>query len=411
MYARTTSGLLGKIDDSFYGYLESDFICQFYCPDGFEFSHTPAGGHIDSVELRLYYKSWVGDSLAPMQVQVFRINKELERNFYTNFDPDPYRGELLGTQVYTPFDYTVPDTTRYKKDSDSTYTFYPQISILLDRGFGQEFYEHGSFASQEDFNDFLKGLYVTTGFGSGNVIQVDLSHLNIYYHYTITGSEGQDSLVQGGERFGVTREVLQLNRAKHKDIDIDKLTDDNGSFTYLKTPSGVYTHIVIPVTAMRDSLEGRIINHVPFEPSPMPLVDEPFAFPRPPYLLLLPVDSISSFFENNRIENNTSSFLFTYNASTNTYQYGVTTYDSYSSTLSTTYSVMNISGLVKLHLEEGPEDKDLELALIPVSRQTQTSYSTVYTSSLSHYLFPAAVTLRKDSAKTALPIIVGKYGH
>ncbi|MDR3127683.1 MAG: DUF4270 domain-containing protein [Tannerellaceae bacterium] len=416
IYARTTSGLLGKVYDPLYGYLESDFICQFYCPAGFIFKHSPFNGQIDSVKLQLYYQSWVGDSLSPVQAKVFALDREPARNFYTHIHPASYCDltKPLGEGVYTPFDYTVPDTIRYYKDADSVYTFYPQISIRLPQDFGQRFYDQsvdnsGSFSSQEDFNRFFPGLYITTGFGSGNIIRVDLAYINIYYRYALTGSQGQDSLVQASERFGVTREVLQLNRVAHSGI--EELTKDNDRFTYLKTPAGVYTRILIPLSEMRDSLEGKVIHHVPFEPSPMPLEDQAYAFPRPPYLLLLPEDSLSAFFENNRIENNQSSFLFSYNATSNTYQYASTTYDSYSSSPTTVYSVMNISGLLKEHLRQAAGDSDLRLALIPVFRQVQTGYSTVYTSSLSHYLYPSGLTLRKDSLKTALPITVGKYGR
>ncbi|MDR2791439.1 MAG: DUF4270 domain-containing protein [Tannerellaceae bacterium] len=416
VYARTTAGLLGRLYDPLLGDLQADYICQFYCPADFRFTNTPYKGLIDSVELRLYYESWVGDSLAPMRAQVFAVDRPLERNFYTNINPADYCNfsQPLGSHVYTPFDCTVPDSIRYYKDADSSYTFYPQINIRLPHKFGQDFYDEtlnnpSSFASQDAFNRFLPGLYITTDFGAGNIIRIDLSYLNIYYRYAVTGSDGQDSLVNGGERFSVTREVLQLNRAEH--IGMETLLTDNADFTYLKTPAGLYTRITLPTTAMHDLLGDRILNNVPFEPTPMPFRDDPYDLPYPPYLLLLPEDSITTFFENGRIEDNRTAYLYTYNSTTATYQYSVTTYSSYSSTPTTTYTPMNISGIVKQHFEQAPADSDLRLALIPVNRQTQVSYNTLYTSALTHYHYPSALTLRKDTAVTHLPITATRYGR
>ena len=89
VYARTTNGLLGEFYDPLYGNVKSDYICQFYCPDDFKFKHEPINGQIDSIDFKIMYQNgaWVGDSLAPMRAQIYLVDKELERDFYTNFDP------------------------------------------------------------------------------------------------------------------------------------------------------------------------------------------------------------------------------------------------------------------------------------------------------------------------------------
>ena len=92
VYARTTNGLLGEFYDPLYGNVKSDYICQFYCPDDFKFKHEPINGQIDSIDFKIMYQNgaWVGDSLAPMRAQIYLVDKELERDFYTNFDPLEY---------------------------------------------------------------------------------------------------------------------------------------------------------------------------------------------------------------------------------------------------------------------------------------------------------------------------------
>ena len=79
IYAKTTAAQLGELYDPVYGNLKSDFMCQFYCPSGFKFEHTPIDGKIDSVLYRIYYidmtgssynGAWAGDSLAPMRAEI-----------------------------------------------------------------------------------------------------------------------------------------------------------------------------------------------------------------------------------------------------------------------------------------------------------------------------------------------------
>lgn len=92
VYARTTSGLLGEFYDPLYGNVKSDYICQFYCPSDFKFKKEPINGQIDSVDFKIIYYSgsWVGDSLTPMRAQIYQVDKQLERDFYTNIDPSDY---------------------------------------------------------------------------------------------------------------------------------------------------------------------------------------------------------------------------------------------------------------------------------------------------------------------------------
>ena len=135
VYARTTNGLLGEFYDPLYGNVKSDYICQFYCPDDFKFQHEPINGQIDSVDFKIMYqdKAWVGDSLTPMRAQIYPVTKQLERDFYTNFDPTDYCNmqESLGMQTYTAYDNSVPDSVRTAVDENKNPTFFPTITIRM----------------------------------------------------------------------------------------------------------------------------------------------------------------------------------------------------------------------------------------------------------------------------------------
>lgn len=397
VYARTTNGLLGEFYDPLYGSVKSDYICQFYCPEGFKFKHEPINGKIDSVDFRISYYSgsWVGDSLTPMRAEIFPVTKQLERDFYTNFDPDTYCDlqQSLGKQTYTAHDNSVPDSIRNAINSNGDPTYVPSVTIRMPREFGQKFYDESvnnpnTFKNQEDFNKFFPGLYVTNTYGSGNILQINFSSFSIYYKYNIKGSQDQDSTVIGSETFNVTKEVLQLNRFKNTDL--TPLIQPDDSLAYLKTPAGVYTQLVIPAQDIADKIGDRVINNIPLTIKTLPQEDWQWALNAPANLLLLPKDSLATFFINNKIEDSKTAYRADYSSSNRSYEF------------------KNISNLMQEHIKNNP-DKDMVLLLIPVERVTGKTYDyygreQYYTAAINNYLLPSGVKLLKT--KEAMKIIV-----
>ncbi len=396
VYARTTNGLLGEFYDPLYGDVKSDYICQFYCPEDFQFRRTPIDGQIDSVEFKIMYQSgaWVGDSLAPMRVEVYEINKEPERIFYTNFDPLDYcdMTQSLGVQTYTAHDNSVSDSVR----SESSYL--PTITVRLPKEFGQRFYDESvnnpeTFSSQDNFNKFFQGLYVTNTYGSGNILKISYSSISFYYKYMAVGSQGQDTTVHVSETFYVTKEVLQLNRFKN--MDLSPLLEPSDSITYLKTPAGVYTQLTIPAKSIVEKIGDRVINNVPLTIKALPQENWQWALSAPDNLMLMPKDSLATFFVNNKMEDSETAYRASYTSDTRSYSFG------------------NISNLVQKHISNNP-DEDLVLLLVPVERITSSSYnywgtSQTYTSAINNYLLPSAVKLLKTKDATQIVVTTTEY--
>jgi len=127
--------------------------------------------------------------------------------------------ESMGAQAYTAYNTSISDSLR---NSDG---YSPHVSIKMPTEFGQKFYDEtinnpGTFKNQETFNEFFPGLYVTTTFGSGNILSVASSVLKIYYNYAVKSTAGKDSLITTWEAFSVTKEVIQLSRFKNTDMSI-----------------------------------------------------------------------------------------------------------------------------------------------------------------------------------------------
>ncbi|MDR2680712.1 MAG: DUF4270 domain-containing protein [Tannerella sp.] len=423
VFAKTTTCMLGEMYDPDYGTLKADFLCQFYCKEGFRFAETPYNGKIDSIDLYIFYMyntygglMAYGDTIAPMQVTVFPVNRPLTRNFYTNDDPEKYctMNNPLGSCTYTAYDMAIPDSVR-----NSDY-YIPNIRVKLPLELGQRFYDEtvnnpSTFDSQSSFNGFFPGVYITNTFGSGNLILTSGENIaiRISYSYTGKGSEGQDSLFYGAQWFYSAKDVYQITRFKNSQI--DRLLEENPTHTYIKSPAGVCTKLVIPTTEISNKLDvqDRFINSLALNLKYLPVDERDFAYMPPSHLLLLPEDSVRVFFENASIEDNATSYVSFLNMGVNAYG---TTYqctssyetpDGYSS-YTRTYAFGNISRLLETHVKNSP-DKDLSLLVIPIVREATSSNSYYYTTGITHTLTPSGLKIRTDEELMKIVVLSSKF--
>jgi len=392
LFAKTTYGLLGEYYDPLYGRLKSDYLCQFYCEDGYQFTDTPYENKIDSIYLTLYYTE-TGDPNTPIQFQVFPVTQPLDKVYYTNVDPAAYcdLSNVWGSQVFTAANGILDDSTQVAVDK---YVYYRYLQIPLPVEFGQRIYEEtvnnpASFKTQQAFNDFFPGIYVTTGYGSGCLFNVLGTSISIHYKSVLESSTGQDSTAYYREVFITTKEVIQLNRFENSDT--EQLLAPNDDYMFIKTPAGIYTRLVLPAQEIKPVIADRIINSMVFNLRFMPNENWPYALGPPSHLLLLPEDSLHSFFYNRKVDNNVTSFISTGSA-TSTSAQSTTGY----SADTRMYYFNNIANLLAYHLSTSPDD-DLRLLVVPVTRSTSTdTYGNYYSTEISNFLAPSGLKLRKD---------------
>lgn len=406
IYAKTTESLLGELFDPLYGHLKADYLSQFYCEEGYKFRHTPIEGKIDSMSLYIYYK-YTGDPHASMQIKAYQVNKSLDKIYYTNVNPEEYvdMQTPLGVAVYTPLSGILSDT------SSTKYEYLMEIRLPVE--LGQKIYDEtinnpSSFATQNAFNQFFPGIYVTTGYGSGCIFEIQQTSLSLAYDYMIESSSGQvDSVVVGYEHFTSTKEVIQLNRMES--YNDEQLLAANDDYTYLKTPAGIFTRLVVPTKEIKEIAEGRLFNSIYLNLKYMPQEEWMYSLQPPPQLLLIPEDSLDMFFKESYTENGINSYL-SVNASNST---STSTLSGYNAT-TRTYYFNNIVNMISYHIQKDP-DKDLRILVIPIKRET-TSYSSGYSSSylttnISNYFSPSGVKLRKDEESMRVELISSKYAN
>lgn len=393
IYAKTIDGLLGNFTDPVYGQLKADYVCQFYIPDEYKFPEKVVNAKIDSIDLKVFYKSWIGDSLSPMQATAYLVTSQLKKDYYTNIDPKEFcdMNTILGNATYTSYDRTVPDSVRNNSN------FVPHFTMKFPRELGQKFYDESLknpaiFETPEKFAEFFPGIYVSNTFGDGNILKVELTHMNVYYKYekTVKGSEGQDStyIADGVTIFNVTPEIIQLNHVVNSDL--SELLAPNNEYTFLKTPAGVYTEMELPLQEMYKTLEGRIINEASLKVKVTNKEDYKYALDPPSYLLLIEQDSIKTFFEDQKLPDNKSSYLAALSKNELSYNFG------------------NIATMLQEKIKEEPK-ADLNYVLVPVSASINQTQGTIL--SVKHYFYPSGVKIRKDKDYMQLKVISSKFNR
>ena len=94
----------------------SDFIAQFNCVEDYGFpNHGVVGNRAVSIELKLFFNSYFGDSLNTMKCEVYELDRTLEEGkpYYTNISPDEFIDagkEPIASKSYCAIDNTVPDS-------------------------------------------------------------------------------------------------------------------------------------------------------------------------------------------------------------------------------------------------------------------------------------------------------------
>jgi len=392
IYARTTEGVLGKYEDNLFGTIKSDYLCQFYFPSDAKFSETFK--HVDSTRLLITFREFSGDSLAPTGLSAYKVTTPLTENYYTNIDPAKYSDMK---QTLTSTTYTISGVPSYTPSSGQKYR---EIRSHLGAEFGQKIYDgwkNKTITDNKSFNEYFPGMYITTNFGSGNLIKVIDTSIEIAYTKTFKDTLGNVKDTTGTFMFSVTPEVIQLNHIKNSNP--EELFKEGTGASYLKTPAGVCSEITFPIGQIVRNMEKKNKTSLASAQFSLKGYTEKESDPlyggmsRPRYVLLVHKDSVDSYFTKRtwQTENNKTSFIASRNTSSNIYSFG------------------NISALITAY-----KDKDIENAtflLIPVNVNYSVDANTNRTIIVGvfHYMFPSTAILRTDPENLKLDLVYNKF--
>lgn len=326
VYVRTGYPLLGTLTDPLYGEVSAGYLAQFYAnretgldvynsSDSLVFgilrTSAPASlgydwedyhyrswdsicnNKLDSMTIRIYYQSFYGDSLTPMQVSIYKLNSDVdfsnlsESEFYSNNDfSELYTADadhLLGNKAYTVANREVSDSVRNTDD------YMNYLEVKLDDKYKDDFFRICVEAAiardtrnphHEEFTDifadesklrnkWLSGVCVKPTFGDGAIIKVYYTAIYFFYsshhRYNPDGTllrnanDDADSTynVSHVEYVAVTPDVIQMSGIHFTDDNKQERLEATDC-TYISSPQGYYTTLDLPV--------GKIINEIYNDP-------------------------------------------------------------------------------------------------------------------------------------------------
>lgn len=397
VFSRTSNAYLGKFTDPDFGTYTTDFITQINCTEQFEFPETMQD--IVATTLELSYSSFFGDSLAPMRVRVDMLNREIDDNgedlglYYTSYNPEDFydkNGEALAEQ-----DYAVRNNSWTDEQIDSIKSangYYPPLIIDLDKSSKEkgketfsEFLKRKYIEDKNNFKDsysfihnVLPGFYVHNTSGEGSILYIGAIWLRMKVSYLVKSSSGKvDSLAYTSIPFAATNEVYMSTRLSNSEDALNRLKAETHN-TYLKTPAGLCTEVKLPLKEMYEALGNDTLNSVSMSFTKYKNISETsqnslYKMGTPQNLLLIRKNEVKDFFEQKQNYDSKTTFLGTYNSTTNSYSFSQV-----NRLISQIFSDMRTK-------EEPAEGWDAynAMVLIPVKTETDSQGNTI---GLSHDL-------------------------
>ena len=339
---------LGHIKDQETGtYITSNYTTQFailesldettFLPERDSIMSLENGEVVaDSCRMQIYFYSSVGDSLNSMRLTALELDKPVEEGklYYSNYDPEaegllrPDANAIRKNKLYTTLDLNLSDSARalIKDKTNMESVIIPLNEKYIDKD-GREYKNYGTYIMRkyyenpENFrnsynfaHNVCPGFYIKSTDGIGVMSEVYLTELVFFYKYTY-----EDSVYNGSTLLSGTEEVMQTTHIDTDKERLEQLASDN-TCTHLKAPAGIFTEVTLPVEEIRYGHENDTISGARIVFNCMNQTSKD-AFSEPEYVLMLPKDSLYSFFENKDLPNNSTSFMGVYNSSNNTYTF------------------------------------------------------------------------------------------
>lgn len=400
--SKSNNGIIGRVKDPETGtYLTADYMTQMvplstFSVDTLQYIKDANNGELraDSCYLLVSYQSTYGDSLAPMKVTAYEMSKPMteDKNYLTDFDPIA-EGYIAENGYHNSATYSLSKATGnfkiylnkpYIKDG-VTYDNYGTYML-------KTFVEHPEYfkSNYQFLKNVCPGFYIKHEGGIGNVADVWNTEVQFYWsrQKTIKASDGvTDSIAKGYgfNRIDGTEEALQTNHIVNDAASIASLAADP-SCTYLKSPAGIFTEVTLPVEEILRGHENDTLNtaSVTFPRINNTETNNQYTFDTPSYVLMIPKDSIDSFFENGDVVNNRNSF-----------------YASYSSSTTNGYTFSNISNLITaMSKKKGSSENWNKAVLIPITVSTVVENNSTMISKMTHNMSLTSTRLVKGTNET-----------
>ena len=327
---RSSYCYLGRVKDpETNAYITSEFMTQFNLLESFSlpaqstFLSRDAQGlpAADSCQVELYMEkpTAITDTLAALKIRLSEMARPMEENrrYYSNFDPVEQgylrTGGIAQDKMFAYNDHVVADDVRNASN------YYNVINIQLNRPYtdaqGVTYSNYGTYIIQKYFahpeyfrnaysfiHNVCPGFYVSVIDGEGVYTEIPDMCLRVYYKV----QEG-DSVYNRAAAFAGTEEVLQTAKITNQTESLQELMTDN-TCTYMKAPAGLYTEVTLPIDDIysQHAQDSIMTASISFQRVNNDYTD--LALRVPSYMLMVPKDSLSTFFDSKKAPDNKTTF-------------------------------------------------------------------------------------------------------
>ena len=414
--SRNNTGLIGNVKDPETGtYVTGDYMTQLsvlssFDLDTLQYIRNANNGEIkaDSCYLLVSYQSTYGDTLAPMKVTAYEMSKPMpEDNYYSDYDALEH-GYVSKSNFNASATYNLCNTSDaksfkiylnnkpYKDKEGNTWNNYGTYIMNTYVNHPEWFKSNWKF-----LHNVCPGFYLKSVGGIGNVANIFNTEFIFYWtrKKTIKAKDGvTDSTIvgTGWSRFDGTEEVLQVNKITNSQERLQELVNEN-TCTYMKSPAGIFTELEIPVEKIMEGHENDTLNTATISIPRLNNVDNnnPYQFDVPSTILMVQKDSLKSFFENSKLNDNRTSYTASYNKN--------------SSGVKNAYTFNNISNLVAAMYRQKEENSKNnanwvtehpnwnKVVLVPIQLTTSTLNSTTVVTKINHDMALTSTRLVKGT--------------
>lgn len=376
--SRSSIQLIGKVTADGYGTLASDVVAQFMPSTTIDTVGVHGGAQwLDScfLVMRVATSDVVGDKLAPMRMNVYKLNKQLPNPIYTDFNPEGYYSEdaLMGSVAYSANDLSLK--TEYTSQSGASVSYYEikvPVPVSYARDIFNKFKESPStFKTPSDFASYFPGIYIKNSYGEGHVMNFyDIEFVSYYRKYEKL-DETTDTIYPAMKQsyMAVTPEVVYNNNISLEAAPSVLSRIDAGD-AIVMGPAGYEIHAHFPIQDIinhfnddsRDALS--VINNLTLE-IPVSEITNKYDIAPPKYLLMVKENYRETFFEKDSLTNNKDAFYAEYNEQEKVY--------TFSGLRSYILDIINKKGGIATE-----DDMNFVIMPIDVTKYTNTSSSYYY---------------------------------
>lgn len=400
---RSTTNLLGRISVPEYSDLNCSFVSRLMCAKELAIPDSIPLEQIDSMKLilRVPRGELTGDSLAPQQLRVFRLNKKLPLDITNKFDPATYydSNNPIGSRSFTLSALGMSDSLyQHMSVIDIDIPMSKEMAVETVEAYRNEATKN-IFSWPQSFEEYFHGIYVQPSFGRGCIANIAAFKFLIYYNYkvkeTSTSSEGAvtSTVKTKTGAVGVFESspiVLNSNNITFKPSDnLKNLAANNEAL--VTTPGGYRINLTFPGKELVEIFQKSqtnlaVVSNLKFT-VPVENINNDYGLTPPPYLIMVKSSKLKEFLASNSLPDYKDSFNATYDSDAKCYEFS------------------NMRQYIIDLINNGAKEEDLEFTIIPANLEFEDQSSNSSSYYYGYYYGYGSSTSTKKTLTKCTPYI------